>query len=281
MACFSSRFAKIYRCSTGNTPILTRARADLAASHLTIDGANFDGDTQVFLGNEGGTYQLLPVVSVTSTVVTVALPARAAGTYSLVVQNRNKSAAISVAVGVRGPRGEQGEPGETGAAGAVGPAGDRGAPGEPGARGEQGLQGLQGVLGVAGLPGAPGAQGAVGPQGERGLQGVQGFPGSQGLQGTTGATGEQGARGLTWKGGWDSAASYAANDTVQDDGTAWIALRANTDVRPEAGDDWSVFALGVTASCNVGELVTWNGAAWACTPRPYADHERRRHRRAD
>ena len=75
---------------------------------------------------------------------------------------------------------------------------------------------------------------------------------------------------MIWKGVWDSDPTYAADDAVQHDGTAWIALRASTNVTPEAGDDWSLLALGVTASCNVGELVTWNGAAWACTARPYA-----------
>ena len=154
------------RCTRRAAPRSSHAHAPISPHRISmIDGANFDGDTQVFLGNEGGTYQLLPMVSVTSTVVTVALPARAAGTYSVVVQNRNKSAAISVAVGVRGPRGEQGEPGETGAAGAVGPAGDVGAPGEQGAQRRTGASRASrssGVAGPAGRRGCAGCSGAAG-----------------------------------------------------------------------------------------------------------------------
>jgi hypothetical protein len=239
----------------GTTPVVTRGRADLAASHLVIDGANFEADTQVFLGHEGGTYQLLPRVSGSPNVVTVALPAGVAGSYSVVVQTKNKSATLNVAMAVRGPRGEQGEQGEPGPQGAVGPVG------------EQGLQGDLGPQGLQGLQGTVGPQGTVGQQGERGLQGVQGFQGSQGLQGHTGA---QGPRGLTWKGAWDSVPSYATNEAVQHDGTAWIALRDNTNVTPVGGDDWSLLALGVTSSCQVEELVTWNGTAWACTARPFA-----------
>ena len=126
-------------------PVVTRGRADLAASHLVIDGANFEADTQVFLGHEGGTYQLLPRVSVSPNVVTVALPAGVAGSYSVVVQNKNKSAALNVAMAVRGPRGEQGEQGEPGPQGAVGPVGEQGLQGDPG---PQGLQGLQGTVGA-------------------------------------------------------------------------------------------------------------------------------------
>ena len=76
-------------------------------------------------------------------------------------------------------------------------------------------------------------------------------------------------------------ASYAANEAVQHDGTAWIALRANTDVTPEAGDDWSLFALGVTASCQRWRTrdLERDGVGVHCRGR--SRHERRRHRRAD
>ena len=124
-----------------NTPILTRARPDVSQSYMWIDGANFDSETRVFLGREGGTYQLLPILSVTSSVVTVALPSGAGGTYSVVVQNRNRSASTTVAIGVRGPRGEQGVQGEPGPQGEVGRAGEQGLQGDTGPRGPQGAVG--------------------------------------------------------------------------------------------------------------------------------------------
>ena len=117
----------------------------------------------------------------TADVVTVALPAGVAGTYSVVVQNQNKSAAINVAIGVRGPRGEQGERASPGDRAWPEPQANRVSRANTrtcgGFKASQGLQGA-GAAGRSGIAGRPRSPGSAG------------FP--EGLQGTTGATGEQG-----------------------------------------------------------------------------------------
>jgi Collagen triple helix repeat (20 copies)/Carbohydrate-binding module family 5/12 len=101
-------------------------------------------------------------------------------------------------------------------------------------KGEQGIQGVQGIQG------ATGPQGAVGQQG---IQGIQGDTGSQGPTGAQGPQGTQGASGTTYMGVWSSGTTYAANDTVQYNGSAYIALRATIGDNPSTSpSDWSLFA---------------------------------------
>lgn len=107
-------------------------------------------------------------------------------------------------------------------------------------KGDTGATGVQGPQGVAG---PQGAQGATGLQGVKGDTGDTGPAGPQGPQGATGATGVQGPAGLVWRGAWDSGTSYVASDAVFANGSAWIALRANNNVMPVAGADWSLLAM--------------------------------------
>jgi hypothetical protein len=89
-----------------------------------------------------------------------------------------------------------------------------------------------------GAQGPTGATGATGPQGETGPQGPQGETGPQGATGATGAAGATGATGATgppwdgWQGAWVTATSYAVNDVVEYDGSAYICVQAINDTNP-------------------------------------------------
>ena len=84
--------------------------------------------------------------------------------------------------------------------------------------------------------------GPAGPQGPKGDTGAQGVQGPQGLQGATGPEGQQGRPGLVFRGGWDAATSYLANDLVGYAGSAWLARRANQNAVPVEGLDWALLA---------------------------------------
>src|SRR2546430_14149439 len=73
-------------------------------------------------------------------------------------------------------------------------------------------------------------------QGSAGPQGPQGDIGSQGPQGP------QGAKGLTWKAAWNAVGNYVADDAVSYNGSAWLAKRANGNVTPLEGNDWTLLA---------------------------------------
>src|SRR5256886_14866803 len=73
-------------------------------------------------------------------------------------------------------------------------------------------------------------------QGSAGPQGPQGDTGSQGPQGP------QGAKGLNWKAAWSAVDNYVADDAVSYNGSAWLAKRANSNVTPVEGKDWTVLA---------------------------------------
>jgi hypothetical protein len=109
----------------------------------------------------------------------------------------------------------------------IGPAGPAG---QAGAAGAQGQPGPKGDAGPAGLPGAAGAQGAQGPKGDAGAPGVQG------------AQGPQGPAGLTWQGAWSSSTTYNVNDAVQFQGSAYIALKANSNDQPTDTGTWGLLA---------------------------------------
>jgi hypothetical protein len=66
--------------------------------------------------------------------------------------------------------------------------------------------------------------------------------GPQGTPGVAGPTGPTGARGLTFKGVWSSATTYATDDAVFFNGSAWLAKRASTSVTPVEGADWTLLA---------------------------------------
>src|SRR6185503_16443309 len=75
-----------------------------------------------------------------------------------------------------------------------------------------------------------GPPGPVGPQGAQGPSGPQGSPGPQG------------PKGLNWKGAWNAATKYVADDAVSSGGSSWRAVRNNTNVVPVEGADWTIIA---------------------------------------
>ena len=74
-----------------------------------------------------------------------------------------------------------------------------------------------GGVGPEGPAGAAGAAGAVGPSGPQGPSGPKGNTGDTGPQGSTGP------RGLTWRGTWSSSAGYVKDDSVQYNGSSYVA----------------------------------------------------------
>jgi hypothetical protein len=109
-------------------------------------------------------------------------------------------------------------------------------------KGETGATGPQGVQGPEGSQGPQGSTGAQGPAGPQGIQGPPGETGPQGATGATGPQGPQGARGLTFRGAWDSATGYVADDTASYSGSSWLAKQANTNSAPSEGADWTLLA---------------------------------------
>lgn len=51
-----------------------------------------------------------------------------------------------------------------------------------------------------------------------------------------------------YQGAWDSGTDYIASDLTESGGSIWYALRANTNVTPVEGADWTLFLPGVTAA---------------------------------
>jgi hypothetical protein len=153
---------------------------------------------------------------------------------------------IQGATGAQGPQGIQGSAGATGAAGPIGPTGLTGATGPTGPiglAGPQGIQGSAGTTGAAGPIGPTGLTGATGPAGPIGLAGPQGI---QGVVGPAGATGAQGPP-VSFRNAWSSSISYSIGDAVSENGTSYIALRANVSVDPAtdvagSGGNWAVLA---------------------------------------
>ena len=128
--------------------------------------------------------------------------------------------------GAAGPQGPVGATGTAGPQGIAGPAGPQGPQGTQGPAGPQGPAGTQGLTGAAGPQGAAGATGLQGPAGQAGAQGLQGATGATGLQGPPGAQGATGAVGLTFRGAYDPATSYAVGDGVLYAGSGYVSLIA-------------------------------------------------------
>lgn len=80
------------------------------------------------------------------------------------------------------------------------------------------------------------------------------------LTGSQGIQGDVGPRGITWRGVWDGVTAYAKYDVVQNNKSAWIALRANTNVTPPvlpttANADWELFARAGVDGSGTGDMV--------------------------
>ena len=52
----------------------------------------------------------------------------------------------------------------------------------------------------------------------------------------------KGPKGLNWKGTWNAATNYLPDDAVSFNGSSWIAKRANSNVSPVEGVDWTIVA---------------------------------------
>jgi hypothetical protein len=127
--------------------------------------------------------------------------------------------------------------------------------------GPQGPQGPQGEKGETGLEGPVGA---TGPPGPAGPQGPQGVPGNVGPQGPVGP---QGAKGLNWQGAWDAATNYVTDDAVSYQGSSWRAKRANTNITPVEGEDWTIIAQkGDDVSGGTVTEVSGNGPITVTNP---------------
>ncbi|HLP86232.1 MAG TPA: tail fiber domain-containing protein, partial [Phycisphaerales bacterium] len=125
----------------------------------------------------------------------------------------------------------------------IGLTGPAGAPGATGPEGPAGPQGPIGLTGPAGAPGATGPEGPAGPQGLQGPVGQTGPAGAPGAQGAQGPAGPQGAKGVQWEGTWTNAASYDIDDAVFFNGSAYIAIAANTNATPDVSPaSWSLLA---------------------------------------
>jgi trimeric autotransporter adhesin len=99
-----------------------------------------------------------------------------------------------------------------------------------------------GPQGPKGDKGDSGPVGPGGPQGLAGPQGLVGPVGGTGPQGPTGSQGPAGPKGLNWRGAWSASAQYQTDDGVSYNSTGWIARRANSNVTPTEGEDWSLVA---------------------------------------
>jgi hypothetical protein len=109
----------------------------------------------------------------------------------------------------------------------------KGDTGDKGARGEPGPIGLQGPQGVGG---------PTGPAGPTGLEGPTGPAGPTGLTGPTGPAGPTGP-GFVFRGAWDAATAYLANDIVVIGGSAFVARADSAGVTPGTDpNSWSLFA---------------------------------------
>ena len=85
------------------------------------------------------------------------------------------------------------------------------------------------------------------------LAGAQGIQGTQGLQGIQGLQGNAGPAGLHWRGAYDPAAAYAANDGVSSGGSSYICLAATTGNAPPNATYWGLLAQAGSGG---------GGAAW-------------------
>ncbi|MCX6880863.1 MAG: hypothetical protein NTW21_44745 [Verrucomicrobia bacterium] len=146
----------------------------------------------------------------------------------------------------------------------VGPAGATGATGPQGVAGATGAQGTAGTNGSTIWNGGGAPSSGMGANGDfyidttaktiygpktsgawgsaASLVGPTGATGPQGVAGATGPAGSQGSKGLNWLGTWNSSTAYVANDAVQYNGSAWVALQSNGNIVPAAGANWSLLA---------------------------------------
>jgi len=185
--------------------------------------------------------------------------------------------------GPQGPQGPQGAQGDSGSAATVtvgstttGLAGSNASVSNSGSSSQATFnftipRGATGATGAQGATGPQGSQGATGPQGPTGAAGSQGSNGtaatitvgtvSTGLPGSSASVtnagssssatfnfaiprGDTGASGsFTWRGGWSNSTAYGTNEVVYYNGTSYIAVANNQNVRPDTDTTkWNVMA---------------------------------------
>lgn len=164
--------------------------------------------------------------------------------------------------GLTGATGSQGPVGAQGPAGATGPQGIAGPTGGTGPQGPTGPTGGIGTTGPIGPQGSAGPTGATGPQGPTGPTGGIGATGPIGPQGGTGPQGPQGLKGIAWKGAWDSLTAYAIDDAAAYQGSAYIAVQANTNKDPlNYPAFWSLLASKGDSGSGAGDITAVNAGA--------------------
>ncbi len=137
----------------------------------------------------------------------------------------------------------------------------------------------------SGVLGSLRGSGATGPQGSQGSQGLQG---PQGPQGDTGATGAQGPAGPAGSGGNGTITGVVAGNGLTGGGnTGSVSLAVVTgasietlsnalEVRLPASGTTSTTStasglevasggLRLVGGCSAGQILKWNGSAWACS----------------
>jgi uncharacterized protein (TIGR03437 family) len=108
--------------------------------------------------------------------------------------------------------------------------------------------------------------GATGPVGPAGMAGANGSTGATGPTGPEGPTGPTGPQGLTWRGTWSAATSYALNDAVQFNGTSYISILAsNLNHEPDTSSTfWNTLAqVGATGPAGPTGTTGADGATGA------------------
>lgn len=122
---------------------------------------------------------------------------------------------------------------------------------QSGSQGPTGPGGPQGLQGPTGYAGPAGPTGPLGPSGAPGPAGAGGTSGATGPAGPTGAPGATGSAGLTFRGVYQSAFNYAANDTVTYQGSTYLSTITGNQghVPTENPSLWSVLAAqGLTGA---------------------------------
>jgi|GEM_PF-5794951 len=111
------------------------------------------------------------------------------------------------------------------------------------------------------LQGAQGSKGDTGPQGERGVSGPQG---PRGLDG--GGSGSNGINQLVAGAGLLGGGSTSTVALRVDTGlsTEIINNKAEVKIASRGGLMRGADGIGLTAACDVSELLVWNGSAWVC-----------------
>ena len=190
------------------------------------------------------------------------------------------------ATGEKGPVGDTGPAGPTGATGISGPQGPQGPQGAQGDAGSAATVTIGSVSKVAGTAAATvsnsgtnqqaildfeipsGADGAAGTAASITVgtvtTGTAGTNASVSNSGDTSSAvldftiprGDTGPSGdITWKGGWNASTAYGINEAVYYNGSSYVAVAANTNVRPDTDTSkWNIMAQAGAEGGSIGSM---------------------------